>query len=162
MLNKLLAAACLGLGLIAGNASAADKVVLQFGWFAEPDSGGFLQAQKTGVYAKHGLDVEILMGGPQVNGPQLLAAGKVDFIAGSSADALNGLVNGLPLVGVAGLFQKDPRVLISRKDEGADTLEAMRGKPIMLAGIDQVTFWPFLRANYGFTDEQIRPYTFNP
>jgi NitT/TauT family transport system substrate-binding protein len=37
----------------------------------------------------------------------------------------------------------------------------MRGRPVMLGAVGRVTFWPFLRRRFGFTDEQIRPYTFN-
>jgi NitT/TauT family transport system substrate-binding protein len=37
----------------------------------------------------------------------------------------------------------------------------MRGKPILIGAEGRVTFWPFLRAKFGFTDQQIRPYTFN-
>ncbi len=33
-----------------------------------------------GTYKKHGLDVTLRMGGPQVNGLQLLAAGKLDVV----------------------------------------------------------------------------------
>jgi NitT/TauT family transport system substrate-binding protein len=161
MLRKIFVAASLGLMVVAGDASAADKVVLQLGWFAEPEFGGFLQAQKTGIYERHGLDVDIRMGGPQTNAPQSLFSGQADFTAGSSADVLNARAQDLPGVVVAAIFQRDPHVLISHKGAGNDTLEGMKGKPMMIAGIDQVTFWPFLRAKYAYTDEQIRPYTFN-
>jgi cytosine/creatinine deaminase len=68
-----------------GNASAADKVVLQFGWFAEPDSGGFLQAQRTGVYARHGrrcVDMLIAEGVVTAIGPHIEAAALVADLGG--------------------------------------------------------------------------------
>ena len=64
-------------GVIVGStaASAADKVTFLTSWFAQAEHGGFYQAKATGLYEKAGLDVTLKMGGPQVNGMQLLLAG---------------------------------------------------------------------------------------
>jgi NitT/TauT family transport system substrate-binding protein len=161
MFARLTACVAVAAWIGIATASAADKVVLQLEWTAEPEFGGYFQAKQTGIYEKYGLDVEIKMGSPATNGTQLLLAGKADFLNGPSNDALNATQAGFPVAVVAGIFQKDPRVLISHTGAGNDTLEAMKGKPIMIAGTDQVTFWPFLKAKYGFSDNQIRPYTFN-
>jgi NitT/TauT family transport system substrate-binding protein len=67
----------------------------------------------------------------------------------------------IPLVTVAAMFQKSPRVLIAHAGQGNDTLEQMRGKPILIGAQFLTTAWPFLKTRYGFTDDQIRPYTFN-
>ena len=66
---------------------ALDKVTLATNWKAEAEHGGFYQAIATGIYRRHGLDVTLRMGGPQVNNPQLLAAGVVDFNVGASSFA---------------------------------------------------------------------------
>ena len=60
------------LSLIAGVANAADKVTFLTSWYAQAEHGGFYQAKAAGIYEKAGLDVTIKMGGPQVNGMQLL------------------------------------------------------------------------------------------
>ncbi|MCP5787170.1 ABC transporter substrate-binding protein, partial [Klebsiella pneumoniae] len=57
-----------------------EKVTAITTWFAQAEHGGLYQAVATGIYKKHGLDVTIKMGGPQVNGVQLLLAGQADFI----------------------------------------------------------------------------------
>ena len=102
------------------------------------------------------------MGGPQVNHPQLLAAGAIDFNMGSSSfGGLNYAKNDIPMATVAAIFQKDPQVLISHPGQGNDTVAAMKGKPILIASGGRATYWNFLRAKFGFTDDQIRPYTFN-
>src|SRR5580698_4880500 len=64
------AAAALLLAL--GPAKAADKVTFLTSWYAQAEHGGFYQAKATGLYDQAGLDVTIKMGGPQVNGMQLL------------------------------------------------------------------------------------------
>jgi NitT/TauT family transport system substrate-binding protein len=141
---------------------ALDKVTLATNWKAEAEHGGFYQAIATGIYRRHGLDVTLRMGGPQVNNPQLLAAGQVDFNVGANSyAALNYVQAGVPVVTVAALFQKDPQVLIAHPGQGNDTLEALRGKPILIAPSARATFWNFLRVRFGYTDDQIRTYTFN-
>ena len=63
-------------------ARAATKIRFLTNWFAEAEHGGFYQAKANGLYDKAGLDVTIKMGGPQVNGSQLLLAGDTDFMMG--------------------------------------------------------------------------------
>ena len=139
-----------------------DKVTFGTNWKAQAEHGGYYQAVATGLYRKAGLDVTIRMGGPQVNHPQLLAAGVIDFNIGSSSfGALNYVQGAIPMVTVAAIFQKDPQVLISHPGQGNDTLAAMKGKPILIGAGSRATFWNFLKAKYGYTDDQIRPYTFN-
>ena len=145
----------------ASAAAAADHLVLQLGWSAEPEFGGYFQAAQTGIYRQFDLDTEIKLGSPQTNALQLLLAGRADFAIAPNSAVLNAARQGFPLVAVAAIFQRDPRVIIAHQGAGNDTLEAIKGKPIMVAASDQVTFWPFLRQKYGYSDSQIRPYTFN-
>jgi NitT/TauT family transport system substrate-binding protein len=157
-------AAALAAALAAAAASAQQPVKLTMGtnWRAQAEHGGYYQAVATGIYAKHGLDVTIRMGGPQVNNPQLLLAGALDFSMGSdSFNGLNFVKNGIPAVVVASIFQKDPRVLMAHPGQGNDSLAALKGKPILIASASRNNYWQFLRAKFGYTDDQIRPYTFN-
>jgi NitT/TauT family transport system substrate-binding protein len=153
----------LALILVAGAAQAQPtKLTFQSNWRAQAEHGGYYQAVATGIYAKHGLDVTVKPGGPQINNPQLLVAGAIDFSMGSdSFNGLNFVKNGIPLVVVASIFQKDPRVLIAHPGQGNDSLAALKGKPILIASASRNNYWQFLRAKYGYTDDQIRPYTFN-
>jgi NitT/TauT family transport system substrate-binding protein len=145
-----------------GPARAADRVTFATNWKAQAEHGGFYQAVATGIYRRHGLDVTIRMGGPQVNNPQLVAAGAVDFNMGASSfGALNYVKANVPVATVAAIFQKDPQVLIAHPGQGHDTLEALRGKPIMISPTARVTYWQFLRLRFGYRDEQIRPYAFS-
>ncbi|MCA1992719.1 MAG: ABC transporter substrate-binding protein [Coleofasciculus sp. S288] len=138
------------------------KVTYGTNWFAQAEHGGFYQAVATGIYKEHGLDVTIKMGGPQVNGTQLLMGGAVDFFMGYGADAIKAVEEEIPKVTVAAIFQKDPQVLIAHPGIGNDSLEKLKGKPILVSAAANTTYWPFLKAKYGFTDAQKRPYNFNP
>ena len=70
--------ALLGQPLV-GVAQAADKVTFGTNWLAEAEHGGYYHAVVDGTYAKYGLEVKILPGGPQANNRLLLAAGRIDF-----------------------------------------------------------------------------------
>ncbi|MDT7951275.1 MAG: ABC transporter substrate-binding protein [Acetobacteraceae bacterium] len=148
--------------LFAGSASAADKVAFGLDWKAEAEYGGYYQAVATGLYAKHGLEVSIRQGGPQVNQTQLLLAGRLDFVLSSNSFlALNFVQENLPFRAVAAIFQKDPSILLAHPGQGSDSFEALRGKPIMIGADTRAGWWHFLQARFGYTDAQIRPYTFN-
>ena len=88
------------LALIAAAAHADDKVVVITTWFAQAEHGGIFQALATGLYKKHGLDVTVKQGGPQVNSIQLLAADQADFIMNRDFAVLQAVSKGLPLVTV--------------------------------------------------------------
>jgi len=141
-------------------AQAEEKFVYMTNWFAEAEHGGFYQAVATGIYKKYGLDVTIKMGGPQVNIIQLMAAGQADCVMGSSdLQMIQIREGGVPVVNVAAAFQKDPQVLITHED--VTSLEGLKDKPILIAQSAHQGFWPWLKAKYGYTDAQARPYTFN-
>ena len=148
--------------LAAAPAMAQTKVTFGTDWLAEAEHGGFYQAVAMGFYKKHGLDVTIRMGGPGVNPTQLVAAGVVDFqMSSGSFGALNMVQQEVPVIAVAAYFQKDPQVLISHPGAGNDTLAAMKGKPILISAAARSGYWLFLKAKFGFSDDQIRPYTFS-
>ena len=148
--------------LPAAGARAADRVAFGLDWTAEAEYGGYYQAQATGIYAAHGLDVAIRQGGPQANQTQLLLAGRLDFsIASNSFLALNLVREGIPFRAVFAAFQKDPAVLLAHPGQGHDTFESLRGQPIMLGADSRVSWWGFLRDRFGYSDSQMRPYTSN-
>ena len=148
--------------LAIGRAQAADRITFGLDWLAEAEYGGYYQAVARGIYAKHGLDVTIREGGPQVNQAQLLMGGRLDFtIAGNSFLALNFAREGLPFVAIAAVFQKDPAVLIAHPGVGNDSFLALKGQPIMIGSDTRVGWWAFLRTKFGYTDDQIRPYAFS-
>jgi NitT/TauT family transport system substrate-binding protein len=155
-------AALFAAALNAGTAVAATHITFVTDWKAQAEHGGFYEAEALGLYKARGLDVHIVEGGPSVNVPQLLAGGAADFGIGSNGFIpLNMLRAGAPIKAVMAIFQKDPQVLITHPRADVKSLADMKGKPIMIADASTVAFWPWLKAKYGFSDTQIRKYTFN-
>ena len=148
--------------LLTGATAAHAEDAISFGldWVAEAEYGGYYQALATGLYAKHGLKVTIRQGGPQVNQMQLMMAGRLDFNLGGGR-AIEFVQQNLPFVAIAAMFQKDPSVLIAHPGQGNDSFAALKGKPIMIGADTRAGWWRFLAGKFGYTDAQIRPYTFN-
>jgi len=132
-------------------------------WRAQAEQGGFYQALASGEYARRGLDVQIVQGGPGVNVPQLLASGAVEAGMGSNSFIVMNLAQeGVPVKAVAAMMQKDPQVLIAHPDQGIEKIADLKGRPILLSDASVTAFWVWLKSKYGFTDSQVRKYTFNP
>ena len=147
----------------AAPALAQDKVVFGTNWRAQAAHGGFYQALADGTYKRFGLDVEILQGGPQVNNRPMLPIGKLDFLmTGNLLLSFDQVKNGVPVVVVAAIFQKDPQAILAHPGQGYEKWEDLKKAPTVLIGKDgQFSFWQWMKAEHGFKDEQLKPYTFN-
>jgi NitT/TauT family transport system substrate-binding protein len=146
--------------LAAGAAHAQEKFTYLTNWYAQAEHGGFYQAIAAGLYKKEGLDVTIRMGGPQVNGMQLLAAGQVDCFMGYDVQTMKARENGIAAVTVAAAFQKDPQVMIGHP-ETFKSMADLKGKTILISADANTNYWPWMKATFGLQDSQVRPYTFN-
>jgi NitT/TauT family transport system substrate-binding protein len=146
----------------AGPALALDKVTFGANWVADPEAGGYYQALVDGTFAKYGLDVTILPGGPTVNNGTRLVAGEIDFVMGGDmiGDFL-AVRNNIPTIAVAAHFQKNPQVFMSHPGVGLDKWEELPKATAFVSSGAVNTFWAWMRLAYGFKDENIKPYNFN-
>ncbi len=124
-------AAAVILALGEAPAHAADKVTFLTSWYAQAEHGGFYQAKAAGLYDQEGLDVTIKMGGPQVNGMQLLLGGEADVMMGYDFQVLSGLAKGLPVITIATSFQKDLQGMMTHDD--VKDLGDLKDKTILIA-----------------------------
>ncbi|WP_425339820.1 ABC transporter substrate-binding protein [Mameliella alba] len=62
------------------------------------------------------MDVALRMGGPQVNGMQLLLAGEADVYTSYDFQVLSGVEKGLPVRAVAATFQHDLNGILTHED----------------------------------------------
>ncbi len=165
LLRVLVVAAALaltGCGQEAKPQAGPARITFVTDWKAQAEHGGFYEALALGLYKKRGLDVRIVEGGPSVNVPQMLAGGAADFGIGSNAlIAMNLAREQAHIKAVMAVFQKDPQVLIAHPRGDVKSLADMKGMPIMISDASTAAFWPWLKAKFGFTDSQIRKYTFN-
>jgi NitT/TauT family transport system substrate-binding protein len=167
-LIRYLVLAVIGLALFGAPISQAgaqglDKVSFGTNWVAEGEHGGFYQALADGTYRKYGLDVTIVPGGPSVNNRILLPVGKIDFfLSANTLQAFDAVEQNVPTIEVAALFQKDPQVLIAHPNQGVDKFTDLKNLILFISKEGVATYYQWLKADYGFNDAQVRPYTFNP
>ena len=140
-----------------------DKVSFGTNWVAEAEHGGFFQAVADGTYAQYGLDVTIVPGGPNDNNRMLLIAGKLDFfMAANTLMSFDAVANNVPVVTVAAIFQKDPQVLLTHPESKITKLEDLKPLTLFVSKEGISSYFQWLKSEYGFSEEKVRPYTFNP
>ena len=160
----LLAMVAMVIGLSPGRAqSALDKVSFGTNWVAEAEHGGFFQALADGTYKKYGLDVTIVPGGPNDNNRMLLIAGKLDFfMAANTLMSFDAIANNVPVVTVAAIFQKDPQVLLTHPESRITGLDGLKPLTLFVSKEGISSYFQWLKSEHGFSEEKVRPYTFNP
>ncbi|MGD0720031.1 MAG: ABC transporter substrate-binding protein [Roseiarcus sp.] len=151
-----------GVLLASGPALALDKVTFGTNWLADPEAGGYYQAVVDGTYAKYGLDVTVLPGGPQSNGGMLLVAGKIEFFMGGDmiGDFLS-VEQNIPTIAVAADFQKDPQIFMSHPGAGLDKWTDLPKATAFVSNGGMPSFYAWMRLAWGFKEENVKPYNFN-
>jgi NitT/TauT family transport system substrate-binding protein len=149
--------------LPAAQAQTLDKVSFGTNWVAEAEHGGFYQAVADGTYAKYGLEVTIVPGGPQVNNRLPLLAKKIDFfMSANSLQSFNAVEQNIPTLAVAAIFQKDPQVMIAHPGEGVEKFDDLKKVTLLVSSEGMQTYFKWMQAEFGFSPEKVKPYTFNP
>ena len=143
-------------------AQQLDKLSFGTNWVAEAEHGGFYQAVADGTYGKYGLDVTIVPGGPQVNNRMLLLAGRIDFFMSANClQSFDAVAQNIPVVAVSAIFQKDPQVLLAHPG-AAETFEDLKKLTLFVSSEGLQTYYKWMQAEFGFSEGQVKPYTFNP
>jgi len=147
----------------AAQAQALDKVTFATNWVAEAEHGGFYQALVDGTYKKHGLDVTILPGGPNVNHRLQLLAGKIEFyMSANTLQAFDAVAQNIPTLVVAAMFQKDPQVLLAHPDQGIEKFDDLKKLTLLVSKEGLASYFQWMKHDYGFDEKKVKPYTFNP
>lgn len=133
-------------------------ITVQLDWVAEPEHGGFYQAQATGLFEAAGLNVTLIQGGPNAFPTQKAASGAVQFAQADSTNTILAIGEGLPLTQVAAVFQQNPSVLMLHADNPVSSFEELDGKRIMAR--PEWAFLPYLRNKYDIEFELI-PFNFS-
>jgi len=144
-------------------AQTLDKVSFGTNWVAEAEHGGFFQAVADGTYRSYGLDVTIVPGGPNDNNRMLLIAGKLDFfMAANTLLSFDAVANNVPVLTIAAIFQKDPQVFLTHPESKVTKLEELKPLTLFVSKEGIASYFQWLKSEYGFSEDKVRPYTFNP
>ena len=133
-------------------------ITVQLDWVAEPEHGGFYQAQAKGFFAEAGLDVTLIQGGPNAFPTQKVAAGQVQFAQADSTNTILAIGEGLPVTQVAAVFQQNPSVLMLHAENPITSFQELEGQTIMAR--PEWAFLPYLKKKYAI-DFQLIPFNFS-
>ena len=115
------------------------KITVQLDWVAEPEHGGFYQAQARGFFREAGLAVTLIPGGPGAQVMPSVATGKVDIAQAGQIETLLQQAEGLPFVQFAAVFQDDPAGILVHAESAVRTFADLQGRTIIAR-----PGWPFL------------------
>ena len=150
------------LAVSSAGAQKLDKVSFGTNWLPEAEQGGFFQALADGTYKRYGLDVTIVPGGPNDNNRMQLIAGKIDFfLSANNLQSFDAVANKVPVVDVAAMFQKDPQVFVTHPESKVSKLEDLKPLTLFVSKEGIATYYQWLKSEYGFSEDKVRPYTFN-
>ncbi len=162
MRAMLCAVTAIGLSASA-HAQSLDKVTFATNWVAQAEHGGFYQALADGTYRQHGLDVTLLPGGPNVNHRLQLIAGRIAFyMSANTLQAFDAAAQNIPTLVVAAMFQKDPQVLLAHPDQGIEKFDDLKKLTLLISKEGVASYYQWMMHDFGFTERQVKPYTFNP
>lgn len=134
-----LAVVAASLGLATWHSDAAQgaeplqKVKLVLQWEPQAQFAGYYAARNQGIYERHGLDVEIIGGGPDVDSMQVLAGGEADFATAFLSGALSAYDQGVDLVNVCQVINRSSLLLIARRNT-VEKPQDLDGKRISVWG----------------------------
>lgn len=143
--------------LSVGPAQAADgyKIRMQLGWLASNGILGEVMADKLGYFAEEGLELEIVPGGPNIDGVASVASGANNFASISSSPSLMlARSAGLPIKCVAAGYQQHPFTYFSLKDNPIREPKDMIGKKIGTQGTAQILLRALLAKN-GISEDDV-------
>lgn len=143
--------------LSVGPGSAADlsKIRMQLGWLISNGQIGEVVAAKKGYFAEQGLELEIVPGGPNVDGVAGVAAGQANLgQISSSPSIMLARGAGVPIKAIASCCQKHPYAYFSRKSKPVASPKDMIGKTVAIQPTGAVLLRALLAKN-GIAEDQV-------
>ena len=137
--------------------AALTPVKFQLQWVAQSQFAGYYAAIDQGYYKDLGLDVTLLLGGPNVNNVQVVATGGADIGTAWLPNMLQSREGGTDLVSIAQIFQRSGTRMASFKAANITDPKTMAGKKIgsWLGGNEPELFAGLTKAGLDPTKENV-------
>ncbi len=155
---RLLPALAAALMFAAAPASAAEKLSVLLEWFVNPDHAPLVVAQEKGLFAAHGLDVDLVAPADPSAPPRLVAAGQADVALHYQPSLDLDVDAGLPLVRFGTMVETPLNTLIVLKDGPVKSLADLKGRKIgySVSGFEDAMLGQFLKsAGLGLDDVEL-------
>lgn len=132
------------------------RVKVQLNWVPEPEFGGLYAAKESGAYAKAGLDVELVGGGPGSPVVQLVASGKADFAVAGADDVITARERGVDVVAIFATFQTSPQGIMVHAAKNLTSLADLKSGTLALE--PGLPFGMYMKKKFGFAGATLVPY----
>ncbi|SCM78787.1 putative thiamine biosynthesis protein HI_0357 [uncultured Pleomorphomonas sp.] len=155
---RRLPALAAALMLAVAPASAADKLSVLLEWFVNPDHAPLVVAKEKGLFAAHGLDVDLVAPADPSAPPRLVAAGQADVALHYQPSLDLDVDAGLPLVRFGTLIETPLNTLIVLKGGPIKSLSDLKGRKIgySVSGFEDAMLGQFLKtAGLGIDDVEL-------
>jgi len=139
------------------SAAALTPVKFQLQWVAQSQFAGYFAAIDQNYYKDVGLDVSLLLGGPNVNNVQVVATGGADIGTAWLPNMLQSREGGTDLVSIAQIFQRSGTRMAGFKAANITDPKSMDGKKIgsWLQGDEPELFAALTKAGLDPTKQNI-------
>ncbi len=99
-------------------------------WLHQAQFAGYYMAKEKGIYESYGLDVEILMGGPNFPAVPVLTENRTDITSMFLSGAIKARARGVDVVDICQLSQRSALLYIAKKGSGIEDPDDFNGKKI--------------------------------
>ncbi len=123
-------AALLVMTCLPAHAQASDKLRLQLMWTHQAQFAGIYVAQSKGYYAREGLHLELIEGGPGIVPVDRLRTGDADVALSWLPSALSARLKGHGVVNIAQIFRKPGIAIVCRRGPRLQSESDVAGKSI--------------------------------
>jgi NitT/TauT family transport system substrate-binding protein len=115
----------------AGPDAGLKNFLLYTDWYAEPEQGGFFEANAKGLYAQMGISVTIEAGAPRMPIFALVARNRAAFGTSNSNDVITAVSEGFPLVIVLAYLQRSPTGVMFDSTRPLHSFRELDGRTVM-------------------------------
>ena len=130
--------------------SGATSVRIQ--WLDQAQFAGLYVANARGYFKAQGLSVSVEPGGPDVSPVLLVASGSNDFGVSPATDIIQARSNGVPVVAIATIFQKNPVVFFARQSKNIKSPKDFVGHTVGLKYGMEIEYYYRVMMKYAGVD----------
>ena len=124
------ASAAIAVLLWAWPVAAADKLTVILDWFVNPDHAPLVIAREHGLFARQGLEVELIAPADPNDPPKLVAAGRAELAIGYQPQLQVFVGEGLPLKRIATLIATPLNSLVVLADGPIKNIAELKGRKV--------------------------------
>jgi len=130
MKRRIVLAAAFVAALLSSPAFAVDKLTVLLDWYVNPDHAPLVIAKEGGYFARHDLDVDLVVSSDASAPPKLVAAGKADVAISYQPDLMLQVKEGVPVVRFGTLIDTPLNCLIVLKGGPVKSLADLKGRTV--------------------------------